>query len=65
MVVFTFKSHSSSGRLFVHERYLEISRRAKACDFCGAAAEGKKLQVCSTCRPKAYLGLVSSSFDEV
>ncbi len=42
----------------VHERYLELSRRPKAttCSCCGAqpTVGGKKLQVCSTCRRKAY-----------
>ncbi len=42
----------------VHERYLELSRRPRssACACCGAEAGegGKKLQVCSTCRRKAY-----------
>ncbi len=43
----------------VHERYLELSRRSRstACSCCGAEAAqngGKKLQVCSTCRRKAY-----------
>ncbi len=50
----------------VKERYLKLSRKTKtsACDCCGAVtAEGKKLQMCSKCRRKAYCSVACQSQD--